>query len=199
MSRSVEGLIHSPASTRAARHRRNELGGHHGHDRNAHLRVCLTRQAGRGPELELAEVVHGGDRGLEPSERLGSVGDDLELDHVQTEDVLPELAVQLLAAAVHHPGEMSELVESGAGSAERRVEQPRCGMLAGIEVGPALAHVHQTLADRVRDLGPVDDRAPRQHLDPDAALRHRLDAFGELLEQRLVRASRPHVGLHLQV
>ena len=85
------------------------------------------------------------------------------------------------------------------GSAERCVEQPSGGVLAGIEVRPALAHLHQALAHRIRDLGPVDDRASRQHVDLDAALRHRLDARGELLEQLLVRAARAHVRLHLQV
>jgi hypothetical protein len=152
--------------------------------------------------LKISPVRPGGERYLSflksSSERIRAHRLDHERLDVHLQHVLVQLAVQRVAAALHQPGHVRDLVHAGAGAGRRVGEQCCRRVLARPVVGPGKARIDHALVDGVEHLEGVDHGAVGQHLELHAAVGHLVHAFGKALHQVEVDAGRRRGGLHLQ-
>ena len=179
--------------------RRQDVPAAHGHRGDADVLVGLAGNAGRGAEAVLAEVVHRVDRLLEPAQRFRP--DRLQHEALDVDaHLLPELVVELLAAAVQEPRHERDVVDPDPGSGDGRSEQHGGGMLARPVVGPGEAALDQPGIDGVQGFLDTDHGAGRQDFDLELAVGQRADVRGELVEHvhfvGLGRNHRLHPDLH---
>ena len=189
-SRSEEGLLNSAASSRP----RSIAGTISPPGRMVTAApISLNRSAERptvryfmplksSPRLDLL---------LEPAERLGRHREIEEADEIELQDVVDELLVERLAAAVVEPAEQAVRVPAEGG---RRAEQ-RIGLVLAVPVGAdAVTAIENAGMHRVGHLEGRHDRAGRQHVELEAAARHVVDLLGvvdrELVEDVLGRPGR---------
>ena len=142
--------------------------------------------------LQLGSV---GDLALEPAERLGRHAEGQEADDVEAEDVLRQLAVELLAAAVIEPGD--HLV--GVAAEHRAGAEQRGGLVLAVPVDRhGVGRVDGAVMAGVLHLEGADHGAGRQQVDLDAVVRHLLHAL-DILRGHLLEDVRGRPGrLHLQ-
>ena len=112
------GQHHSAASSTPFSSAGQDVAAAHGHGRDADVLVDLAGDAGRRAEAQFAEVGHVVDRLLEPAERLGPDRLQDEALHVDLH-LLPELVVELLAAAVQEPRDPGQVVHAARPSRRR--------------------------------------------------------------------------------
>ena len=114
-------------------------------------------------------------------EGLGAGGQDRDRHHVELQDVLVELLVELQPAALVVPADHVDVVhaEGAAGSAG---EEDGGLVLADPVGGPGVGAVDDFLVGGVQHLEGGNDRARRQRLDLEAAGRELVHPVGEHLE-----------------
>ncbi len=175
--------------------RGQDIAAAHGDGGHADVLVDLAGDAGRGAEAELAEIRHAVDGRLEPAERLGPHRLQHEALHVDLH-LLPQLVIELLAAAVEEPRDPREVVHAEARARGRGAEEGRGGVLAGPVVRPRESAFDQALVDRIERNVHRDHGARGEHLEGDGVVGEARHVRGELLEHdHLVGRGRDH-GLH---
>ena len=174
----------------AALERRVDVGAGEQLGRHPHLLHDLGAEAEEAhlQALELVERLH---RFLEPARGLGT-------DHVAVErvQIAPgvDLVLQVLAAAIDHPGE----IFAEARPERHRGEKGKRRMLAGVIAGGGEAGFDRTLGRGIEALQRRHQRAGLEELEREVAARdpldHRLQPLGRRAEMRQVARER---ALHL--
>ena len=171
------GVVEFGRVKQAAVHGRHDLATAHDGDGSAHLLEQVGRQAD-GPVFEALQLLRTGDLLLEPAERLGGHGAGEEADEVKAQNLLHELVIKRLAAAVFHPAD--HLVGAPAPGG-RRAEQGE-GLVLSVPIGRhAMAAVKRAGQHRVLHLKRLGDGTCGQQLDLQAAAAHIIDAIDEIL------------------
>ncbi len=160
----------------AALHRRHDLAAGKLGDRHAHLLEKVGGKA-HGAVLEALQVGDGVHLVLEPAEGLGRHREADEAVDVEAQDVLGQLAVELLAAALVEPAEH----RGGVAAEDRAGAEERGGLVLAVPVDRhRVRRVEHAVVHGVHHLEGADDRAGRQQVDVEAAARHLLDTRGVL-------------------
>ena len=118
---------------------------------------------------------------LEPAKGFGTNGLQHEALHIGAH-FIPEAIIELLAAAIHEPGDERDVVDADPGSGDRGAEEHRRGVLPGPVVGPREAALDETLVDGIEGLADADDGACRQDLDDHLAVGEGFHILAERVE-----------------
>jgi hypothetical protein len=143
----------------------------------------LTVKVGGKPHGAVFEALEGIGRcyfALEPAERLGGHGPGQEADDVELQDLVLELVVEIVAAAIVHPTEEGIGVPTEGWA---RAEERESLVLTIPIGGDAVAAVEDAGMDGVLELEGRHDRAGGENVDLQTPSRHVVHAFGEIVAE----------------
>ncbi len=132
---------------------------------------------------------------LEPAERLGRHGEREEADDVELEDVLGQLAIELVAAAVIEPAH----VLVGVGAVDRAGAEQRGGAVLAVPVGRhAPVRIEHAVRRRVHHRERLHHGAGIEEVDLQPAAAHLVD-LGDIVAAVVAEdVGRAEAALHLQ-
>jgi hypothetical protein len=130
-----------------------------------HAEAEILHEIGRKTNravLEALKLSRLGNRILEPAERLRRHREAIEPDDVEPHNVLRQLTVEVLAAALVKPGEH----RGGAAAKHRSGAEKRCSLVLAVPVdGHSMRRVDDAIIDAVQHLERADHGTGGEQLE----------------------------------